>query len=93
MEGLKQCPECKCTDVPMSAEVCPFCGHSFEKRSTVKPAETKPKRPPETAKVVMATNEEPKKTAPIVVKNQPEAKPAVKREEPVAPNKGGERGE
>lgn len=33
----------------------------------------------------MVTNEEPKKTEPTVVKNQPEAKPAVKKEESAVP--------
>lgn len=30
MEGFKECPECGCTDVPVSALICPFCGHPLE---------------------------------------------------------------
>lgn len=39
MDGTKQCPQCECTDVPFSAELCPFCGYSFGKQPKAKPAE------------------------------------------------------
>lgn len=38
MEGAKQCPECKCTDVPMGAEICPFCGYPLGRQAKAKPA-------------------------------------------------------
>lgn len=95
MEGFKQCPNCQCTDVPINAEMCPFCGHLFGKQQ--KARSTGAQNQPKTAPTVVQNQP---KAAPTVVQNQPktpptvaqnrsEAKPAVKREEPVAPNKGG----
>lgn len=91
MEGFKQCPDCQCTDVPINAEICPFCGHSFGKLQKAGSAggQNQLKKKP-----VMVQNQA--KTKPVAVQNQPEsvltvvqnrseAKQAVKREEPVAP--------
>lgn len=35
MEGYKQClnPECRCTDVPIDAKNCPFCGYIFVEKT------------------------------------------------------------
>lgn len=37
MKGSKQCPQCECTDVPVNAEVCPFCGYEFVKPTVAEP--------------------------------------------------------
>lgn len=39
MDGMKQCPNCDCMDVPIYAEICPFCGHPFELRQKERPTE------------------------------------------------------
>lgn len=71
MEGSKQCPECKCTDVPINAEICPFCGYSFGGQTEAKPAgtgkqteaqPTKTEKKPETPEFVQITDQEPAKT-------------------------------
>lgn len=81
MEGSKQCPECKCTDVPINAEICPFCGYSFGGQTEAKPAgtgkqteaqPTKTEKKPETTGFVMDTNKE-----PAIPKTKEEVKPSV----------------
>lgn len=44
MKGSKQCPQCECTDVPVNAEVCPFCGYEFVKPTVAEP-KVKQKKP------------------------------------------------
>lgn len=81
MEGSKQCPECKCTDVPINAEICPFCGYSFGGQTEAKPAgtgkqteaqPTKTEKKPETTGFVTDTNKE-----PAIPKTKEEVKPFV----------------
>lgn len=78
MEGSKQCPQCKCTDVPVNAEVCPFCGYSFGKTQNDKPAQAgkQPEAkiaetPAKTSGSVMETKAEPAKTATATGNNAP----------------------
>lgn len=87
MEGSKQCPECKCTDVPINAEICPFCGYSFGGQTEAKPAgtgkqteaqPTKTEKKPETTGFVMDTNKE-----PAIPKTKEEVKPPVSEDSAV----------
>lgn len=78
MEGSKQCPQCKCTDVPQNAEVCPFCGYSFGKTQNDKPAQAgkqpevkSAETPAGTSGSVMETKAEPAKTATVTGNNAP----------------------
>lgn len=41
-KGFMQCPRCKCTDVPIDVELCPFCGYEFVKQQPEGTEEPKP---------------------------------------------------
>lgn len=90
MEGFKQCPECQCVDVPIDAQVCPFCGHILEVRPSPQPKGTQnqSKADPEVVQNQMSSE-------PKMVQNRTDSNPTVRPEEkkPAAPvtvtDKGG----
>ena len=90
MEGFKQCPECQCTDVPINAQVCPFCGHPLEVRPRTQPKGTQNRPKAEPAVVQNQMSSEPE-----MVQNRTDSNPTVRPEEkkPAAPvsvtDKGG----